>query len=272
MHRRLLVLLALGLLVATSASAASATPRRTVAARDARSLRGGHLAVVPAHAQPGHRPAVGQRQRRGRPARYTSPTNIGAYLWSTLAARDLGIITPAEARTRIARTLESLARLERHAASGQFYNWYDPDTGAKLRVLADRRQHASTRSSRASTTAGCGGADHGAATPCRSARADASDPRSAWTSASTTTPRHGLIRGGFWDEPPPGCSVLDNYRDRGPTSPTRATTTGRSTPSRGSRATSALPRADPALALLPHVAHASRTRATGRGRRCDPTA
>ena len=30
-------------------------------------------------------------------ARYTSPTNIGAYLWSTLAARDLGIITPAEA-------------------------------------------------------------------------------------------------------------------------------------------------------------------------------
>jgi Putative glucoamylase len=26
----------------------------------------------------------------------------------------------------------------------------------------------------------------------------------------------GLIRGGFWDEPPPGCSIVGNYRDRGP--------------------------------------------------------
>ncbi|MFP3821788.1 hypothetical protein SB658_24125, partial [Bacillus sp. SIMBA_008] len=30
---------------------------------------------------------------------YTSPTNIGGYLWSTVTARDLGIITADEARS-----------------------------------------------------------------------------------------------------------------------------------------------------------------------------
>jgi hypothetical protein len=30
-------------------------------------------------------------------AESASPTNIGAYLWSTLAARDIGVISPAEA-------------------------------------------------------------------------------------------------------------------------------------------------------------------------------
>jgi hypothetical protein len=55
-------------------------------------------------------------------SRFTSPTNIGAYLWSTLAARDTGVISPAEARRRIAATLTSVARLERHEPSGMFYN------------------------------------------------------------------------------------------------------------------------------------------------------
>ena len=59
---------------------------------------------------------------------YTSPTNIGMYIWATLAARDLQLITPKEARERIRVTLESVAQLERHEPSGQFYNWYDPDT------------------------------------------------------------------------------------------------------------------------------------------------
>jgi hypothetical protein len=67
-------------------------------------------------------------------ARYTSPTNIGAYIWSTLAARDLQIIQPREARQRIAQTLDAVAKLERHAESGQFYNWYDPLTGETLHV------------------------------------------------------------------------------------------------------------------------------------------
>src|SRR5688500_2231191 len=33
----------------------------------------------------------------GERARYTSPTNIGTYLWSTIAARDLGLIRDHQA-------------------------------------------------------------------------------------------------------------------------------------------------------------------------------
>ena len=65
-------------------------------------------------------------------ALYTSPTNIGAYMWSTIAARDLQIITPEEAQQRIAQTLQTLGKIERHTASGMYYNWYNPETGAML--------------------------------------------------------------------------------------------------------------------------------------------
>ncbi|MFI9487930.1 glucoamylase family protein [Promicromonospora sp. NPDC052451] len=63
---------------------------------------------------------------------YTSPTNIGAYLWSTVVARDLGLIGSREAHRRLATTLDTVAGLEKHEPSGMFYNWYDPATGAKL--------------------------------------------------------------------------------------------------------------------------------------------
>lgn len=63
---------------------------------------------------------------------YTSPTNIGGYLWSTLAARDLGIITADEARQRMTTTVGTLERLERNEVSGMYYNWYAPADGAKL--------------------------------------------------------------------------------------------------------------------------------------------
>ena len=64
-------------------------------------------------------------------AEYTSPTNIGMYIWSTLAARDLQIIKPREARDRIGKALDTLTTLERHTPSDQFYNWYNPSTGEK---------------------------------------------------------------------------------------------------------------------------------------------
>ncbi len=70
----------------------------------------------------------------GERAPYTSPTNIAAYIWSTLVARDLRIITPIEAEARIQQTLQTLTSLECHTASGQFYNWYDAASGAKLTV------------------------------------------------------------------------------------------------------------------------------------------
>ena len=64
----------------------------------------------------------------------TSTTNIGAYMWSTVVAEELGIIDHAEAVERLTTTLETLAGMERHEASGQFYNWYNHHTGAKLTV------------------------------------------------------------------------------------------------------------------------------------------
>ena len=68
-------------------------------------------------------------------AKYTSPTNIGVYMWATLAARDLKLISRKEAVARIGLTLDSLERMERHEPSGQYYNWYDPETLAKLTVF-----------------------------------------------------------------------------------------------------------------------------------------
>jgi hypothetical protein len=68
-------------------------------------------------------------------AKYTSPTNIGMYMWATLAARDLKLISRKEAITRLQVTLDSLEQMERHEPSGQYYNWYDPQTLEKLTVF-----------------------------------------------------------------------------------------------------------------------------------------
>lgn len=62
----------------------------------------------------------------------TSPTNVAGYLWSTLAAEDLGLINRAEADRRIGQTLTSLAKLER--SHGFFFNWYDVRTGHRAGV------------------------------------------------------------------------------------------------------------------------------------------
>jgi hypothetical protein len=65
---------------------------------------------------------------------YTSPTNIGGYLWSTVVARELGIISAGQCRKRLTQTLTTLSRLKRHAPSGMFYNWYDEATGEVVTV------------------------------------------------------------------------------------------------------------------------------------------
>jgi hypothetical protein len=64
----------------------------------------------------------------------TSTTNIGAYMWSTLVAERLNIIGHAEGVARLSRTISTLETMERHEPSGQYYNWYDHRTGAKLTV------------------------------------------------------------------------------------------------------------------------------------------
>jgi cyclic beta-1,2-glucan synthetase len=56
-------------------------------------------------------------------AQRTSPTNIGLYLLSTLAARGLGWLGARDAVGRLESTLETMAQMERF--SGHFFNWYD---------------------------------------------------------------------------------------------------------------------------------------------------
>jgi Putative glucoamylase/RTX calcium-binding nonapeptide repeat (4 copies)/Protein of unknown function (DUF3131) len=62
----------------------------------------------------------------------TSTTNIGAYMWSALVAERLHIIGHRETVDRLGRTITTLEHMERHEPDGQFWNWYDDRTGAKL--------------------------------------------------------------------------------------------------------------------------------------------
>ena len=47
----------------------------------------------------------------------TSPTNIGAYLWSTVTAEKLGIIGHRETVSRLGRTITTLEGMERGTAA-----------------------------------------------------------------------------------------------------------------------------------------------------------
>jgi hypothetical protein len=62
----------------------------------------------------------------------TSATNIGAYLWSAVAAERLGLVSHRELVARLSRTVGTLSRMERYR--GLYYNWYDARTGEKLTV------------------------------------------------------------------------------------------------------------------------------------------
>src|SRR5262245_19389965 len=60
----------------------------------------------------------------------TSTTNIGAYMWSAVVAEEAGIIRKQELVDRLRTTIGTLEGMERHAPSGQFYNWYDHRDGS----------------------------------------------------------------------------------------------------------------------------------------------
>jgi len=55
-------------------------------------------------------------------ARRTSPTNLGLYLLSAVAARDFGWAGTLQTLDRLELTLDSMSRLQRHR--GHFFNWY----------------------------------------------------------------------------------------------------------------------------------------------------
>jgi cyclic beta-1,2-glucan synthetase len=56
-------------------------------------------------------------------AHRTSPTNLGLYLLSIVAARDFGWLGTLDALERLEATFASMAKLEKFR--GHFYNWYD---------------------------------------------------------------------------------------------------------------------------------------------------
>jgi cellobiose phosphorylase len=63
----------------------------------------------------------------------TSPTNIGLALLSTLAAYDFGYVSLRGLTERLARTLDTVEKMERYR--GHFYNWYDTHTLQPLAPL-----------------------------------------------------------------------------------------------------------------------------------------
>ena len=172
--------------------------------------------------------------------RYTSPTNIGAYLWSTVAARDLGLIRAARRPRACARTLDSLAGLERHEAQRPVLQLVRPAHRREADHLAgQRRTGLPVPVQRRQRLAG-GRAAHGRSNAepgcAREARGDRRDglrlllrpaPRAAAAAARGRSRRRAAA-----------CPAT-TATARTSTSP--ATTTARSTPSRGSPPTSASP-------------------------------
>ena len=56
----------------------------------------------------------------------TSPTNIGLWMLSALAARDFGYLTGDQIVQTLGRSMETIAKLDRH--EGHLLNWYDVQT------------------------------------------------------------------------------------------------------------------------------------------------
>ncbi len=67
-----------------------------------------------------------QKEPRGVIAHRTSPTNIGLYMLSVLAAHDFGVLPLREFAERVELTLDTLDRLPRR--DGHLLNWYETDT------------------------------------------------------------------------------------------------------------------------------------------------
>ena len=61
---------------------------------------------------------------------YTSAADIGVYLWAVVSARDLGLISTAQAITKLQATLTEVQHLKRY--DGFLYQWYDTTNGDVL--------------------------------------------------------------------------------------------------------------------------------------------
>ena len=100
-----------------------------------------HLGVVRGDDRP-RRPACRPTSSRAtaaaasRPRPPTSAPTCGA----RSPRGGCGIISRRELVARLSRTLATLERMERYEDTGQFYNWYDHRTGAKLTAWPPRPQ------------------------------------------------------------------------------------------------------------------------------------
>jgi hypothetical protein len=74
-------------------------------------------------------PTVGTAAPK-QPQVYTSPTEIGLYLTSIVAARDLGLISTPQANSYAATELAALQHLR--TADGMFLRWYSTTTGGSI--------------------------------------------------------------------------------------------------------------------------------------------
>jgi hypothetical protein len=150
---------------------------------------------------------------------YTSPTNIGGYLWSTVIARELGIISAGECRTRLTKTLTTLKSMKHHEPSGMFYNWYDEADGSVVTVWPENGTTVYPFLS---------SVDNGWFAAALMVVRNA-EPRVAGLANSLLTKMNfgmfynkdgrpgigGLLRGGFWDAEPNVGYTLGNYLANG---------------------------------------------------------
>ena len=151
---------------------------------------------------------------------YTSPTNIGGYLWSTVVARELGIISAGECHKRLTTTLTTMSRLKHHEPSGMFYNWYDEASGDVITVWPENGSIVYPFLS---------SVDNGWFAASLMVVRNA-EPRVARLANALLDKMNfgmyynkdarpgigGLLRGGFWDAQPAGGFVKGNYLGNGP--------------------------------------------------------
>jgi len=151
---------------------------------------------------------------------YTSPTNIGGYLWSAVIAREMGIISAAECRTRLTQTLTTLSKMKNHKFSGMFYNWYDESNGHVVTVWPENGTKVDPFLS---------SVDNGwfaaALMTVRNAEPGVADLANGlldkmnfgmFYDKDARPGIGGLLRGGFWDAKPSGGFTKGNYLGIGP--------------------------------------------------------
>lgn len=152
---------------------------------------------------------------------YTSPTNIGGYLWSAVVARELDLISKQECSRRIVQTLQTLDRMRHHEPSGMYYNWYDEASGDVLTTWpTDGNRVYPFLSSVDNGWLGAALRVVVNADKATSALAARIFGRMRWDmfyDAAASRPG-GLIHGGFYDAPPPDGSstFVGNHIGVGP--------------------------------------------------------